>query len=669
MPDEVPPAGRHAVQVPPTDMPSMHALLTLQVAVVAVAALYLAREVLIPVTIAVLLSFLLAPLANLLRGVLGRVASALVTVAVVVLIVLALSGLVGMQIADLVSEMPRYQYTLERKAAALRELTFGRLEAITNSLAREEKQAAQPSAATAKNAPVGKAAGSSNNAEAQPIPVEVHQPPSSPMEVAERLLVPAVSPLATASIVFIVTVFVLLQREDLRDRLIRLFGSGDLHRTTVAMDDAARRLSRYFLAQLGLNTGFGLVIGTGLYFLGIPSPVVWGTMATVLAFIPYVGTPLAALLPLVLAAAVDPGWSTLLETAALYLVAGPMANQVLEPLLYGRSTGLSPASVVVAATFWTWLWGPIGLILSTPLTLCLVVLGRHVKRLEFLDVLLGDRPALSPVESFYQRMLAGDPDEAGDQAEILLKKMPLSSYYDEVAMQGLQLAVQDVRRGVLAPERLDRMRRSVETMVQDLDEHEDVQPPEPAEDDAVAPPLASRDTPRSPPPQGELPPAPELPAAWRSPQAVLCVAGRGRFDESVAAMLAQLLGKHGIGARVIPHDQVARDRLTTLDLDGVAMICLCYVEIAGSPAQLRYLLRRLHQRLSEQKVLVGIWPADDPMLSDARERASLGIDHATGSLRQSVEACLTEARAAAAAAADERNAEPAEALDARAGVS
>jgi predicted PurR-regulated permease PerM len=652
----------------------MHALLTLQVAVVAVAALYFAREVLIPVTIAVLLSFLLAPLANLLRGMLGRVASALVTVAVVVLIVLALSGLIGMQVADLISDMPRYQYTLERKASALRELTLGRLEAVTTSLAREEKQAAQPSAPSGTNSPggktvpAGKAAASAHNAEAQPIPVEVHQPPSSPMEVAERLLAPAVNPLATAAIVFIVTVFVLLQREDLRDRLIRLFGSGDLHRTTVAMDDAARRLSRYFLAQLGLNTGFGLVIGTGLYFLGIPSPVVWGTMATVLAFIPYVGTPLAALLPLVLAASVDPGWSTLLKTAALYLVAGPMANQVLEPLLYGRSTGLSPASVVVAATFWTWLWGPIGLILSTPLTLCLVVLGRHVKRLEFLDVMLGDRPALSPVESFYQRMLAGDPDEAGDQAELLLKKMPLSSYYDEVAMKGLQFAVQDVRRGVLAPERLDRMRRSVETMVQDLDEHEDVQPPEPSEDDAVAPPLATRDPPKAPPPQGDLPPAPELPAAWRSPQAVLCVAGRGRFDESVAAMLAQLLGKHGIGARVVPHDQVARDRVTALDLDGVAMICLCYVEIAGSPAQLRYLLRRLHQRLSEQKVLVGIWPADDPMLSDARARASLGIDHATGSLRQSVEACLTEARAAAAAA-DERNAQPAEALDARAEAS
>lgn len=646
MSDEEPPAGRHPVQVAPTDVPSVHALLTLQVAVVAVAALYLAREVLIPVTIAVLLSFLLAPLANLLRGVLGRVASALVTVAIVVVIVLALSGLIGTQVADLVSDMPRYQYTLERKAGAIRDMTLGRLEAISDSLAREQKLPSQPVTVG------GNTAARTDEAAVQPIPVEVHQPPSSPMEVAERLLAPAVNPLATAAIVFIVTIFVLLQREDLRDRLIRLFGSGDLHRTTFAMDDAARRLSKYFLAQLALNTGFGCVIGTGLYLLGIPSPLVWGTMAAVLAFIPYVGTPLAAALPLVLAAAVDPGWSTLLKTAALYLIAGPMANQVLEPLLYGRSTGLSPASVVVAATFWTWLWGPIGLILSTPLTLCLVVLGRHVKRLEFLDVLLGDRPALSPVESFYQRMLAGDPDEAGDQAEVLLKKMPLSAYYDEVAMKGLQLAVHDVRRGVLAPERLDRIRRSVETMVQDLDEHDDVQPPAGVEDDIVAPPLAAPDPPKSAP-QGDLPTAPELPAAWRSSQAVLCVAGRGRFDESVAAILAQLLGKHGIGARVVPHDMVARDRVTALDLDGVAMICVCYVEITGTPAQLRYLLRRLHQRLSGQKVLVGLWPAGDAMLVDTRERRSLGIDHATCSLRQSVEVCCAEARAAAGSEAEE----------------
>ena len=214
------------------------------------------------------------------------------------------------------------------------------------------------------------------------------------------------------------------------------------------MNDASRRLSRYLVTQLAVNTAFGVIIATGLAFIGIPSPVMWGVLGALLRFVPYIGAPLSAVMPLTLAAATDPGWSRLLWTASLYLVVEPIMSQAVEPLLYGRSTGLSPFAVVVAATFWTWLWGPIGLILSTPLTLCLVVLGRHVGRLEFLDVLLGDRPALTAVESFYQRMLAGDPDEVFDQAEVLLKQRSLSSYYDDVALQGLRRAVIDADRGV-----------------------------------------------------------------------------------------------------------------------------------------------------------------------------------------------------------------------------
>ena len=266
--------------------------------------------------------------------------------------------------------------------------------------------------------------------------VEVHEPDPTPMQLAERIITPIVDPLSTTVIVLIVTIFVLLQREDLRDRLIRLFGSSDLHRTTTAMNDAARRLSRYFLIQLGINATFGLIIGIGLFVIGVPSPLLWGTVGLLLRFVPYIGAPLAAVLPLALAGAVSPHWSMMLWTAGLFAATEAIMGQVVEPLLYGRSTGLSPFSVVVSATFWTWLWGPIGLILSTPLTLCLLVLGRHVERLEFLDVILGDRPALTPVESFYQRMLAGDPDEAHDQAEVLLRDRPLSSYYDEVALKG-----------------------------------------------------------------------------------------------------------------------------------------------------------------------------------------------------------------------------------------
>ena len=243
------------------------------------------------------------------------------------------------------------------------------------------------------------------------------------------MLAPIVSPITTLGIVLVVVIFLLMQREDLRDRLIRLFGSNDLHRTTLAMDDAASRLSTYFLTQLGINAAFGVIVGLGLWAIGLPSPILWGVVATLLRFVPYVGSAISALLPIALAAAVSPGWTMVIWTVALFGVVETLIGQVIEPLLYGHSTGLSPVAVIVSALFWAWLWGPIGLILSTPFTVILVVLGRHVEHLEFLDVLLGDRPALTPVENFYQRILAGDPDEARDQAEKLLKDRPLVAYY------------------------------------------------------------------------------------------------------------------------------------------------------------------------------------------------------------------------------------------------
>ena len=305
----------------------------------------------------------------------------------------------------------------------------------------------------------------------------------------------------TVGIVFVVAIFILLQREDLRDRLIRLFGATDLHRTTAALDDAARRLSKYFLTQLGINATFGLVIGIGLYFIGVPNPVLWGMLSALLRFVPYIGSFIAAGLPIALAAAVEPGWSMAIWTAALYVVVELLVGQAVEPMLYGHSTGLSPLAVVVAAIFWSWLWGPIGLILSMPLTLCLVVLGRYVERLEFLAVLLGDRPALTPVERFYQRILAGDADEAQDHAELLLKDRSLSSYYDEVALKGLQLAANDAQRGVLHQEQLERVKNTIKELVSELAAHDDREPaPEKSDDEAAAPPGDEREMPKAPPP-------------------------------------------------------------------------------------------------------------------------------------------------------------------------
>jgi len=288
---------------------------------------------------------------------------------------------------------------------------------------------------------------------------------TSPTAILEQFLSPVVSPLATLGIVLVIALFILLQQDDLRDRFIRLVGARDLHRTTVALDEAVGRLSKYFLAQLALNSAFGVVIA-----------IVWGVVAGLCRFIPYVGAWIAAAFPLVLAAAVDPSWSTAAWTLGLFVIAEPIMGQAVEPFVYGRSTGLTPVSVVIATIFWTWLWGPIGLILATPLTLCLVVLGRHVDRLEFLDVLLGDRPALSPIEGFYQRMLAADPDEVQDQAELLLRTRALSAYYDDIALRGLKLAADDASREALNMPQLLSIRDSVQELVDELDEYDDAQP-------------------------------------------------------------------------------------------------------------------------------------------------------------------------------------------------
>ncbi len=603
--------------------------------VMSVAILYFGKEVLVPVTLALLLAFLLAPLVALLRRLrLGRILSVLLGVIVALGVILAVGGVIGTQIAELTTDLPRYAATVEKKVDTVRSYTVGRLSHFADSIGPHGSRPRAP----AGSGPAPEAVG-------QPAPqaaAAARQQSTSPMEVAERFLAPVLSPLATFGIVFVVAVFALLQREDLRDRLIRLVGSDDLHRTTLAMDDGARRLSKYFLTQLSINASFGVVVGLGLLLIGVPNPVLWGILSGLLRFVPYVGSLLSALLPMALAAAVEPGWSMVLWTLALYVVVEGVTGQVIEPMVYGHSTGLSPFSVVVAAIFWSWVWGPVGLILSTPLTLCLVVMGRHVKRLEFLDVMLGDRPALTPVESFYQRILAGDADEAQDHAELLLKERSLCTYYDEVALKGLQLAATDSQRGVLGTEQLDRVKATVKVLVDGLADHDDVQPPPSASDDgAVVRPEDEREVPKNPDPASVAPSEGAVPAAWRAPSAVLCIAGRGPLDEAASAMLVQLLGKHGMGARLVTYAEVTRDRIDSLDVQSATMACISYLDISGSPAHLRYLIQRLRRRMPKgAPLLVGLWPSEDSAVKDPAVRAQVGADYFTSSLAEAVSSCV-----------------------------
>ncbi|HEV2564500.1 MAG TPA: AI-2E family transporter [Microvirga sp.] len=627
-------------EIEPPGVPGLSGLLTLAVSVVVLAALYVGEDVFLPVVLAILLAFVLAPFVELLRRWrLGRVPSVIIAVLVALGIIVSLAAVIGFQVAGLASDIPRYQTTIETKIGSLREGALGKLPQLLKDFGRRfDRAVAEPPPEQAPTAPSPAAPPAPQ--EPGPLPVEVHEPDPTPVQVARNVLLPLLEPLATMGIVFVVLVFILMQREDLRDRMIRLFGASDLHRTTAAMDDAARRLSRYFLTQLALNASFGVVAAVGLWLIGVPSPILWGVFAALMRFVPYIGSFLAAVPPILLAAAVDPGWSMALIALALFAIGEPLMGHVVEPIVYGQSTGLSPFAVVISAIFWTWIWGPVGLLISTPLTLCLVVLGRHVERLEFLDVLLGDRPALTPAENLYQRMLAGDPDEALESAELLLKERSLTSYYDEVALKGLQLAANDATRGVLTQRQLEQVKDVIRALVQDLGSHEDVEPhPQETKDDPVAAPASEKPANKGPAVRTPMPQEGNIPEAWRADGAILCIAGRGPLDEAASEMLSQLLTKHGLGTRVIPHSAVSRREIFNLDMTGVQMVCISYLEISGTPAHLRYLLKRLKQK-AKAPTLVGLWPAEDAVLKSETMRATLGANYYVSSLRDAVVQCL-----------------------------
>jgi predicted PurR-regulated permease PerM len=609
------------------------------IAAIIIGALYLGREVFVPIALAILLSFVLAPLVGLLQR--WRIPRGVSVVSVVLLAFMSIfvvGGVIATQVAELAGELPRYQLTMREKIKSLRgtTATSGTLERAADVLQDLGKELNKPKDPAAGTAPPSQAPAPGQ--EAKPIPVEVRQPPPTALESIAALISPLLRPLTTTGIVAIFVVFILLQREDLRNRFIKLAGSHDLQKTTAALDDAATRLSRLFLIQLALNIAFGVAIGTGLWVIGIPSPVLWGILAAVLRFVPYIGAFISAVFPLTLAAAVDPGWSMLLWTVALFLVVEPLVGHVIEPVLYGHSTGLSPVAVVASATFWTALWGPVGLVLATPLTVCLVVLGRHVERFEFLDVMLGDRPPLSPSELFYQRMLADDPAEAVDKAEEFLEERSLSTYYDEVALPGLRLAERDIARGALDRAQSERIKASVMEVVDDLADQDDRNPAAKKTHDAEA--AAAIET-----IDQEIPDLPILEKAklapgWQADTAVLCAAGRGQLDEAAAIMLAQLLEKHGLRVRVEGADAIATSSIFRLETAGVAMVCLSYLD-AASPAHMRYTIRRLRRRLPQAKILLGCWTEE----ADAATLASSAKPDAVAStLRQAVAHCLEAAR-------------------------
>jgi len=425
-------------------LPIFRGLSGLLIALSLAALLMLGKEILIPLALALLFSFALSPIVTRLERMgLGRGISVVLTILAAVTLVALVFYVVFIQAADLAGQLPTYRTTIREKLQSLAggmggQGPFARAAALMTELLRE---------VTETPSTVG-------GPTVQTVIVQ-QQTSSGGLALIGDYATPVLHSLAIAAAVVLVTAFTLASREDLRNRVIRLIGADDLQRTTAALDDAGKRLGRLLLAQLAVNSVFGAFIGLGLWLIGLPSPFLWGVLAGVLRFVPYIGAVLGVAPPLLIAFAVDPTWTMFLWTAGFFLVIEPMVGHVIEPMLYGRSTGMSPLAVVISATVWAFLWGTVGLVLAVPLTMCLVVLGRHVARLEFLAILLGDRPALPAHELLYQRLLAGDPHEVAWRAQEVLRERSLISFYDQVMLPGLRRAHLDIVRGAVAGERLD----------------------------------------------------------------------------------------------------------------------------------------------------------------------------------------------------------------------
>src|ERR1700723_2196759 len=418
------------------------------------ALLYFARDVLVPITLAIVLSLLIAPLVRALRRLgLGQTVSVLAAVLMLALSFGAIGAVIGTQLIHMVDGLPKYERTLARKLETLNNMTVKRMNAFTTQASRalnRNTEASQPSTLQPDAA-----------APNTPIPVELHQAPLNPLQIIEKVLGSIWVPIETAGIVLVVLVFVLLEHEALRDRFIRIAGGTDIRLTTLAINDAGERLSRFFVSQFAVNFGLGVAIWIGLTVIGLPHPLLWAALAGVLRFVPYIGVWIAALCSVLLAAAVDPHWALALETLGLFVVVELIAGQLVEPQLYGHTTGLSPLSVVIAAIFWSWLWGPIGLIVSTPLTLCLLVAGRHIKALNMLDILLGDTQALTMPERLYQRALSADSAEIIASARVFLKQDSFANYCDLVLMPALHLARIDLAAGTISADQQAKVRNAL----------------------------------------------------------------------------------------------------------------------------------------------------------------------------------------------------------------
>jgi len=576
------------------------------IAAVGVAALYLGRTVFVPLALSVVLAFVLTPLVQRLRkwGLPNSVAvtvTAVMAFAALTIMVVILSR----QVVTFAEDLPRYQYTLADKIKRLRELggpgsTIARAAETLKSLQNQIDAAAPDNA--------------NKSTELRPqAPLLVKIDPNlPPLDQLRTTLALVAEPATTIGFVLVFVIILLLYREDVRDRISRLAGVGDLERTRRAMDDAGQRLNRYFVTSTAINSAFGAVVGIGLWAIGVPNAFLWGVLAMLLRYIPFAGVPIAAVLPLMLATAVDPGWTMVIETLALFALAELITGQIVETVFQGEATGLSPLALILAATFWTLLWGTTGLFLAVPLTVILAVAGRHIERFSAFEILLGSQPALSAVDQFYQRILSGEAEEAADQAETLAEKSSLGEVYDTLAAPALSRTLSDARLGKLDGARLNDVH---ETMSEFLGLMREIAIPDPA-----------------------TPASADDPGPAQPPTDVVCIPARPGLSENLAEMTAQLLLQKGLQSTTSSMTDLMQDQANPC-----AIVCVCGLASDRQAAHLKFLVRRLRRTAPQARIIAVLWRSDTTVRLPAENGASTNMgpfDEMASTLTAARDRCL-----------------------------
>jgi predicted PurR-regulated permease PerM len=566
-------------------------LLAVVVAVVAIVTLYFARIVLIPFALALLFTFILTPVVKLLERIhFGRIPSAILVVLLSVGACGAVGWTVAKQFSQVVNQLPDYKANIRTKLTSLHWSGHHALDNASQTMTEIGKDlAAAPTAPHSGDATLTHPTLIRPVPQPRPVPVEVVSSPALPLESMQDVL----ALLTSALIVLVFTIFMLIRREDLRNRLISLAGDGNLQLVTQTLDDASARVSRYLLLQFVVNTCYGIFIGVCLHFIGLPGALLWGVIVGTLRFLPYIGPPLGGIMPLLLSLAVFDGWTRPLIVLGLFVFTELIVSNLVEPLLYGIHTGISSLAILVAAIFWTAIWGPIGLVLSTPLTVCVLVVGRHVPRLRFLQILLGDEPPLTPDSSFYQRLLAMDHEEARQVLESYLEGKTLEELYDSVLIPALSLAEQDRHQNHLEDANQKFICQSTRELIDEFWEPRGEEPAAPVEG-------------------GEARGSPSV-AALRAGQSrkVVCLPARDEADEIVAIMLAQVLETAGHQAQCIPLGTAA-EMLEQVKDEKPDVVCISALPPFAIP-HARALYGKLRAQNSKLRIIVGLWNfSDDP---------------------------------------------------------